>query len=111
MKNFDLRKYLKENKLIKETINIDGDGEDFELSGESGTYDGWDDNGKVSFSVVYEDEEDSPFDYTEDDIQDFLGNDHAFIELANKIPAEWNIGDDFVEITVNTEDLKKLLNK
>ena len=110
MENFNLKKYLTESKLLKEEIQVIVDDEDARLIGNSGEYDAWvEDDGTVSFSVIYEDEDDAIDQmYDETDIQDFLGQDHAFVELANKIPHRWDIESDIVGITVKVEDLKSI---
>jgi hypothetical protein len=118
MDDFDLRKYLAENKLLKEDISVDSDDDgNYTLSGESGEYEGVNKDGKVNFSILYEfdpeEEEDLAYNgissfYDENDIEDFLGEDHAFIELAKRIPVKWDILDDSIDIEVNTEDLNKI---
>jgi hypothetical protein len=118
MDNFDLRKYLAKNKLLKEDISVDLDDDgNYILSGESGEYEGVDKDGKVNFSIFYEfdpeEEEDLAYNgissfYDENDIEDFLGEDHAFVELAKRIPVKWDILDDSIDIEANTEDLNKI---
>jgi peroxiredoxin len=58
MDNFDLKKYLAEGKLLKENLNLDIDDDYVELTANSGDYSAFVEDGKVSFSVVYEDEDD-----------------------------------------------------
>lgn len=82
-----------------------------ELDTDSGEYYGEIEDGKVSFSVVYEDEDDRDgMEFDEDNWKDILGSDHAFIEIASKIPTEVEALGDYVMITVNLEDLKKISN-
>jgi hypothetical protein len=105
MDNFDLKKYLAEGKLFKENLNLDIDDDYVELSADSGDYVAFIEDGKVSFSVVYEDE-----DFDEDNWKDILGPNHAFVEIASKIPTEVEAIDDYVMITVDIEDLKGISN-
>jgi len=97
--------------MINENIDLDIDDE-FQmatLSGKSGKYTGYVDDGVVSFSVSYEDREDKIDDfYNESNIDEFIGKDHAFIELAKKYNHKWDIGPDYVEIEI---DLKSPLNE
>jgi hypothetical protein len=107
MDNFDLKKYLAEGKLFKENLNLSIDDDMVELSADSGDYDAFIEDGKVSFSVVYEDEDDRDgMEFDEDNWKDILGSNHAFVEIASKIPTEVEAIDDYVMITVDIEDLK-----
>ena len=107
MDNFDLRKYLAEGRLFKENLNLDIGEDDVTLDADSGEYYGEIEDGKVSFSVVYEDEEDrGGMEFDEDNWKDILGPNHAFVEIASKIPTEVEALDDYVMIKVNLEDLK-----
>jgi hypothetical protein len=107
MDNFDLKKYLAEGKLFKENLNLSIDDDMVELSADSGDYDAFIEDGKVSFSVVYEDEDDRDgMEFDEDNWKDILGSNHAFVEIASKIPTEVEALDDYVMITVDIEDLK-----
>ena len=105
MDNFDLKKYLAEGKL-HEAINLEIDkipGEDdiAILSGDSGEYEGEIEDGKTSFSVIYDDLDYRISDrYDENSIEDFLGKDHAFVELAKKYDHKWGIERDLVGITI-----------
>ena len=54
MKNFDLTKYLAEGKLY-EAINLDIEDDIAYLDGDSGTYEAEIEDGKASFSVIYDD--------------------------------------------------------
>ena len=109
-KRDDLPK-LSEGKLLKEGMSLEFYDEDVELIADSGTYTAEvEDNGKVSFSVVYEDEDDRDgMEFDEDNWKSILGPKHAFVEIASKIPTEVEAIDDYVMITVNLEDLKNLL--
>jgi hypothetical protein len=107
MDNFDLKKYLAEGKLFKENLNLSIDDDMVELSADSGDYVAFIEDGKVSFSVVYEDEDDRDgMEFDEDNWKDILGSNHAFVEIASKIPTEVEAIDDYVMITVDIEDLK-----
>jgi len=117
MKDFDLKKYLKEGKLYENEIDSDMsleifDGEEVELTANSGTYSAFiEDNGTVDFSVVYEDEDDRDgMEFDEDNWKDILGPNHAFVEIANKIPTKVEALDDYVMISVDLEDLKSITN-
>ena len=110
MDNFDLKKYLAEGKLLKEDMSLEFYDGDVELITDSGDYNAEiEDNGKVSFSVVYEDEDDREgMEFDEYNWKDLLGSKHAFVEIASKIPTEVEAIDDYVMITVDLEDLKTL---
>ena len=87
MDNFDLRKYLAEGRLFEKVetknfnlgsakmeVETDEDGAMAYLKGKSGNYDGFVEDGKVSFSISYDDRE--------DDIDDFYN------EKLENIPLE-----------------------
>ena len=109
-------KSLAEGKLLKENMSLDimDDGEAVELIANSGEYyaeieDEFGD--KVSFSVVYEDEDDRDgMEFDEDNWKSILGPKHAFVEISEKIPTKVEAAGDYVMITVDLEDLKNLLN-
>jgi hypothetical protein len=110
MDNFDLKKYLAEGRLLKENLNLDIDDDYVELTANSGDYSAFVEDGKVSFSVIYEDEDDRDgMEFDEDNWKDILGPNHAFVEIASKIPTEVEAIDDYVMITVDLEDLKELI--
>lgn len=110
MDNFDLKKYLVEGRLFEENMKLSiYDDVDVELVADSGDYYGEIENGKVSFSVVYDDEDDrNGMEFDEDNWKDILGPDHAFVQIANQIPTEVEALDDYVMITVDLEDLKSI---
>ena len=110
MRNFDLKKYLAEGRLFEENMSLDIMDDDFvELEANSGNYVGEIEDGKISFSVMYENEDDRDgMEFNEDNWKDILGPNHAFVEIASKIPTEVEAIDDYVMITVDLEDLKKL---
>ena len=100
MDNFDLRKYLAEGKLY-EAINLDIEDDIAILSGDSGEYEGEIEDGEVSFSVIYDDLDYRISDqYDKNNIEDFLGKGHAFVELAKKYDHNWDIERDLVGITI-----------
>ena len=106
MSNFDLKKYLAEGKLY-EAINLEYIVDDIViLSGDSGEYEGEIEDGKASFSVIYDDLDYRIKDqYNESNIEDFLGKGHAFVELSKKYDHNWDIESDLVGITVELPDL------
>ena len=105
MDNFDLKKYLAEGKLY-EAINLDIEDDIAILSGDSGEYEGEIEDGKTSFSIIYDDLDYRISDqYNENNIEDFLGKGHAFVELAKKYDHKWGIERDLVGITIKLKDL------
>ena len=106
MNNFNLKKYLAEGRLISEiklyeTINLDIEDDIATLSGDSGEYEGEIEDGKASFSVIYDDLDYRITDqYDESNIVDFLGKSHAFVELAKKYDYNWDIEPNLVGITI-----------
>ena len=112
MDNFDLRKYLAENKLIKEEMSLEIEDDFIELTADSGTYDAYiEDDGTVDFSVIYEDEDDRDGEeFDEDNWKDILGSNHAFVKISNQIPTKVEAVGDYVMITVDVEDLKGIAN-
>ena len=93
-------KSLAEGKLY-EAINLDIEDDIAILSGDSGEYEGEIEDGKASFSVIYDDLDYRISDqYNENNIEDFLGKDHAFVELAKKYDHKWGIERDLVGITI-----------
>jgi len=106
MENFDLRKYLSENKLLKEDISLEVDDDFIELSTDSGEYDGdLNDDGTVDFSVVYDD----GTEFDDSTWKSILGPKHAFVQISNQIPTKVEAAGDYVMITVDLEDLKKFI--
>ena len=113
MDNFDLKKYLAEGRLLREEMELEffNNDEDVALIANSGEYEAEIKDGKVSFSVVYEDEDDRDgMEFDEDNWKSILGPNHAFVEIANEIPTEVEAIDDYVMITVNLEDLKGIVS-
>jgi len=100
MDNFDLKKYLAEGRLY-ETIDLEIDDDIAILYADSGEYEADIEDGKASFSVMYDDLDYRINDqYDESNIEDFLGKDHAFVELAKKYDHNWDIERDLVGITI-----------
>jgi len=100
MENFDLKKYLVEGRLF-ESINLDIEDDIAILSGDSGEYEGEIKDGKVSFSIIYDDLDFRITDkFNKNNIEDFLGKSHAFVELAKKYDHNWDIERDLVGITI-----------
>jgi hypothetical protein len=110
MDNFNLRKYLAENKLLKEYLDLEIDEDEIIINSFSGEYIGFiEDDGTVDFSVVYEDEDDRDgMEFDEDNWKDILGPKHAFVKISNQIPTKVEAVDDYVMITVDVEDLKAI---
>jgi CRISPR/Cas system CSM-associated protein Csm2 small subunit len=48
--------------------------------------------------------------YNENNIEDFLGRGHAFVELAKKYDYDWNIEPDLVGITIKLKDLNEIID-
>ena len=110
MEDFNLRKYLAENRLLKEEMSLEIDKDQITINDSSGEYFGFiEDNNTVDFSVVYDDEEDRNYmEFDEDNWKDILGPNHAFVKISNQIPTKVEAVDDYVMITVDVEDLKAI---
>ena len=104
-------KYIMSESVIKENMSLEVDDDIVYLSGNSGDYEGEIEDGKVDFSVVgYEEErEEGQIDFDDYNWKDVLGPQHAFVQISNKIPTKVEAVGDYVMITVDLEDLKKLL--
>ena len=99
------RQFLTEG-IIKENMSLEVDDDYIEISADSGDYDGdLNDDGTVDFSVVYDD----GTEFDESTWKSILGKKHAFVKISNKIPTKVEAAGDYVMITVDLEDLKKLL--
>ena len=105
---------IKENKDPQPSkiqgINIDIDDDYIELSSDSGDYAGFiEDNGKVTFSVIYDEdtleEEGYPEGFNDDNWKNILGENHAFVKIINSIGGDIKTEDDMVSITVNASEL------
>ena len=104
--NFDLKKYLAEGKLLKEKMSLEVDDDYIEISADSGEYSGdLNNDGTVDFSVVYDD----GTEFDDSTWKSILGKKHAFVKISEKIPTKVEASGDYVMITVDLEDLKKLL--
>ena len=104
---------LKENKIQGVDVKVDDYpysnhqyGDMVTLSGDSGDYDGFiEDNGTVSFSVVYDDVDEE---FNDQNWKDILGDDHVFVKIANAINTDVEAMDDYVQITVKADDLTSM---
>jgi hypothetical protein len=93
---------LNENKI--KGVDVDNDGEQITLSGDSGDYDGFiEDDGTVSFTVTNDEE-----DFNNQNWKDILGNDHVFVKVANAIDTKVEALGDYVMITVKASDLTSM---
>jgi len=93
---------LNENKI--KGVDVDNDGEQITLSGNSGDYDGFiEDDGTVSFTVTNDEEE-----FNDQNWKDILGNDHVFVKVANAIDTKVEALGDYVMITVKASDLTSM---
>jgi len=93
---------LNENKI--KGVDVDNDGEQITLSGNSGDYDGFiEDDGTVSFTVTNDEEE-----FNDQNWKDILGNDHVFVKVANAIDTKVEAMGDYVMITVKADDLTSM---
>jgi hypothetical protein len=109
--NFNVNKWLIENKITTQSrlnenkipgVDVDIDDDMITLSSDSGDYDGFiEDDGTVNFTVVNDEEE-----FDENNWKSILGDDHAFVKIANAIPTEVEALGDYVMITVKADDLK-----
>ena len=109
--NFNANKWLIENKITTQSrlnenkipgVDVDIDDDMITLSDDSGDYDGFiEDDGTVNFTVVNDEEE-----FDENNWKSILGDDHAFVKIANAIPTEVEALGDYVMITVKADDLK-----
>ena len=101
----DLAEVVEELGYLNETINLDIQDNIATLSGDSGEYEGEIYKGKVSFSVIYDDLDTRITDqYDESNIEEFLGKNHAFVELSKKYDYNWNIEPDLVGITIKIKN-------
>ena len=67
------------------------------------------DDGTVSFSVIYDDEDDrNGMEFDEDNWRDILGPNHAFVKIIDSIGGKVEALDDYVQITVDANKLKDL---
>jgi len=111
--NFDSSKWLVENKITFQSrlneneipgVNVEVDDDMITLSDDSGDYDGFiEDNGTVSFTVTNDEEE-----FNDQNWKDILGDDHAFVKIANSINTDVEALGDYVMITVKADDLTNM---
>jgi len=114
MKKFNYKQYLKEGRLMREnesgTIFHFGD-DDVDIEAESGDYYGYDEDGKITFLLILDDE-------TEEEME-FMDEDEAFEEYAppifkeilGKIGGEKVALGDEMSITVDYNKLKQTYQK
>ena len=96
--------------VIKENMSLEVDDDYIEISADSGEYSGdLNNDGTVDFSVVYDEFEDGYEEFDDYNWKDVLGPQHAFVQISKKIPTKVEAIADYVMITVDLEDLKKLL--
>ena len=107
---FNLKQFLTEGKLLKEEFTVNSDGEQIEIIADSGDYLGFiEEDGTVSFSVVYEDEDDRDgMEFDDNNWKDILGPNHAFVKIIDSIGGEVEALGDYVQITVDANKLKDL---
>ncbi len=92
-------------KTIKEGLEVNQDDDQIEISDKSGDYTGFVEDGKVSFTVTFDEDEDNNVD--ESNWKEFLGPKHAFVKIIDTIGGDVEALGDYVQITVDAE---KLLN-
>jgi len=91
------------SKIPGITLKVNKSSGEVNMSSSSGDYDSFiEDDGTISFAVV-DDNMDEEF--NDDNWKDILGNDHAFVKIANTIPTEIEAFDDYVQITIKASDL------
>jgi hypothetical protein len=100
-------------KVIKEGLEVKQDDDQIEISADSGDYSGEIENGKVSFSVFYDNMEDienefGPEGITSENWKDVLGPNHAFVKIIDTIGGDVEAIDDYVQITVDANKLTSL---
>jgi hypothetical protein len=84
-------------------IEIEKDDDMIFITSDRGEYDGFiEENGTVSFSVIYENKS-----FNEDNWKDLLKPSHAFVKIIDEIGGDVEAIDDYVMITVEVD---KLLN-
>ena len=88
------------SKLKDNNIEVKIDGGLIYLIGDSGEYVGTLDNGKVSFSLINDEEEFDDYNW-----KDILGPNHVFVKLYNIVGGDVEAIDDYVMITVDTNKL------
>ena len=107
---YKFRQFLTES-VINEKMSLEVDEDFIELSADSGDYFGdLNDDDTVDFSVTYDYFEEGFEEFDEYNWKDILGPKHAFVQISNQIPTRVEAVADYVMITVDLEDLKKLLN-
>jgi hypothetical protein len=96
---------LNENNFPSD-IKVTKDGNNIDIETNSGEYTGEiEKNGKVSFSVVYDNMDEMDEKFTENNWKDILGSDHAFVKIIDSIGGNVEAIDDYVMITVDASKL------
>jgi hypothetical protein len=100
-------------KVTKEGLEVKQDDDQIEISADSGDYVGEIENGKVSFSVYFDDMESienefGPEGITDENWKDILGPNHAFVKIIDTIGGDVEAIDDYVQITVDANKLTSL---
>jgi hypothetical protein len=91
------------SKIPGITLKVDKSDGEVDMSSKSGEYTGFiEDDGTISFSVVYDDMDEE---FDDNNWKDILGNNHAFVKIANTIPTDVEAIADYVQITVKADDL------
>lgn len=98
--------------VFPKDIKVDIDEDEVNISSSSGDYSGFiEDDGKVSFSVTYDEdefeEEGYPDGFDDDNWKDILGPKHAFVKIINSIGGDVEALDDYVMITIDSSKLSK----
>tara|TARA_R110000868_G_scaffold169648_1_gene404691 strand:+ start:101 stop:442 length:342 start_codon:yes stop_codon:yes gene_type:complete len=94
-------KTLDENNLPKD-IKVIKNEDEINIQADSGDYVGFIEDGKVSFSVIYDDLNEE---FDEDNWKDILGDNHAFVKIIDSIGGDVEAIDDYVMITVDASKL------
>jgi len=85
------------------------DDDEVELSAYGDFYDGIEEDGKLTFSLSYEDKKKfRGKEFNNNNWNDILGPKHAFVKIAKRIPTEVETEGDIFKITVNFEDFEKI---
>lgn len=93
---------LNENSLPSD-IQVTKDGNNIDIASNSGEYTGEiEKNGKVSFSVIYDNRDEE---FNESNWKDILGPNHAFVKIIDSIGGDVEAIDDYVMITVDASKL------
>jgi hypothetical protein len=92
---------ITENNLPKD-IKVTKDEDEINIQADSGDYVGFIEDGKVSFSITYDDLDEG---FDEDNWRDILGDNHAFVKIIDSIGGDVEAIDDYVMITVDASKI------